>query len=211
AEAAYATGLQHRRTAAAPLGASYLTERSASVNMCSPAAYRALEVRHDILKCDVSPAYSNLNVGDWTRGADLNYTRSSDFMAGHILAFARYDSANNAQWNKVYDEISRAVNDQFVQGREQAGLVPDFKLRSSARDSPVTGRKLETKSDGDFAYQLRPALLASGAHLTAPKGHLRLSQRIGTAAEATRTSTPMRLPNTKQRRQTPACCARDTR
>ncbi len=113
---------------------------------------RALEVMHDILQWDVNPTYWNLNVGDWTRSDDLNYTRSSDFMGGHILAFARHDTANAAKWNKVYEAVSQAVNDQFTHGSEKTGLMPDFMVRSGKLWVPVTGRWLETKNDGDFFW-----------------------------------------------------------
>jgi endoglucanase len=113
---------------------------------------RALEVMHDILQYDVNPTYWNLTVGDWTRDDDVNYTRPSDFMTGHILAFARYDTANAAKWNKVYGAISAAVNDQFSHGSEKTGLMPDFMVRSGGLWVPVTGKWLETRNDGDFFW-----------------------------------------------------------
>ena len=113
---------------------------------------RALEVMHDILQYDVNPTYWNLTVGDWTRDDDVNYTRPSDFMTDHILAFARHDPANAAKWNKVYDAISQAVNDQFTHGSEKTGLMPDFMVRKGSLWVPVTGQWLETENDGDFFW-----------------------------------------------------------
>ncbi|MBT9598119.1 MAG: beta-glucanase [Vitreoscilla sp.] len=112
----------------------------------------ALAVMHDILAHDVNPARWNLTMGSWAAGKDLKYTRPSDFMASHILAFARWDTANAASWNAVHDTIVRAVNDQFTHGSEATGIVPDFMVYKLGRWQPTPGKYLETKNDGDYSY-----------------------------------------------------------
>ena len=113
---------------------------------------RALEVMHDILNYEVNQSYWNLTPGDWASGGDANHTRPSDFMTGHILAFAKYDTANTSKWNNVYNTISNAVNYQYGHGSGSTGLMPDFEVRSGSNFVPVSGTYLEGKHDGDFSY-----------------------------------------------------------
>ncbi|MEZ5097170.1 MAG: glycosyl hydrolase family 8 [Nocardioides sp.] len=113
---------------------------------------RAREVIHDIRRWDVAKRFSNFTSGDWTRGDYRRYTRSSDFMASHVLAFARYDRAHAARWRKVYRQITKAVDDQLGLRSRRTGLLPDFLTRSGARWVPVRGRWLESRHDGDFYW-----------------------------------------------------------
>ncbi|MBT9596061.1 MAG: beta-glucanase [Vitreoscilla sp.] len=113
---------------------------------------RALEVMHDILAYEVNPTYWNLTPGDWASGSDAIHTRPSDFMTGHILAFAKYDTANATKWNNVYNTISTAVNYQFTHGSGNTGLMPDFMVRSGSNWVPTPGTYLEGPHDGDFSY-----------------------------------------------------------
>ena len=113
---------------------------------------RALEVTRDILKYDVNQTYWNLTPGDWASGSDANHTRPSDYMTGHILAFAKYDTANTTKWNNVYNTISQTVNYQYTHGSGSTGLMPDFMVRSGSNFVPVSGTYIESKHDGDFNY-----------------------------------------------------------
>jgi endoglucanase len=112
----------------------------------------ALDALHDILAHDVSPKHSNLTMGSWASGSDLKYTRPSDFMASHLLAFARWDPANAARWNQVHATVVQAVNDQFSHGSEATGIVPDFMVIKKGRWQPTPGKYLETQHDGDYSY-----------------------------------------------------------
>lgn len=112
----------------------------------------ARKVMAAILQFDVNPKKSNLTVGSWVSGTDRKYTRPSDFMASHILAFARWDTANAAAWNKVHATIVKAVNDQFTHGSEATGIVPDFMVFKNGLWVPTPGKFLETKHDGDYSY-----------------------------------------------------------
>lgn len=113
---------------------------------------RALEVMHDILAHEVNQSYWNLTPGDWASGADASHTRPSDFMTGHVLAFAKYDTANADKWNAVYNRIAQTVNYQFSHGSGATGLMPDFMVRSGSSFVPVSGTYLESSHDGDFSY-----------------------------------------------------------
>ncbi len=112
----------------------------------------AKKVMAAILAVDVNPKKYNLTVGSWVSGTDRKYTRPSDFMASHILAFARWDTANTAAWNKVHATIVKAVNDQFTHGSEATGIVPDFMVLKNGLWVPTPGKFLETKHDGDYSY-----------------------------------------------------------
>lgn len=113
----------------------------------------ARAVLADILAWDVHPRLMSLNVGDWTHGTRrARYTRSSDFMLGHLLTFARRDPANAARWRQVYRQTRQVVRDQFHHGSERTGLVPDFLVHRGGRWRPVPGRWLETRHDGDFYW-----------------------------------------------------------
>lgn len=112
----------------------------------------ARKVMAAILQWDVNPKKNNLTVGSWVSGTDRKYTRPSDFMASHILAFARWDTANAARWNRVHKSIIKAVNDQFANGSQETGLVPDFMVIKDGLWRPVPGKWLETAHDGDYSY-----------------------------------------------------------
>lgn len=113
---------------------------------------QALLVLHDILAHDVNPTHRSLTVGDWAAGSDAGYTRPSDFMTGHLIAFARADAANSAKWLDIYATVSAAVNHQFAGGSAATGLMPDFMVKTTSGFVPVTGTWLETQYDGDFHW-----------------------------------------------------------
>ena len=112
----------------------------------------ALDVLHDILAHEVNHRTWTLTPGDWATGTDARHTRPSDFMTGHLLAFARADTANARKWNKIYDAIMNIVNYQFQHGSQNTGLMPDFMVKSGANFVPVRGTYLESQHDGDFSY-----------------------------------------------------------
>lgn len=114
----------------------------------------ALNILRDILVWDVNQTQWNLNPGDWAHGSgsDDRHTRPSDFMTDHLIAFAKYDTAHESQWNKVYNQVASIVNYQFAHGSGGTGLVPDFMMLSGSHFVPTPGRYLETQHDGDFNY-----------------------------------------------------------
>ncbi len=112
----------------------------------------ALKVLSDILAHEVNPATATFTPGDWASGADKLHTRPSDFMTGHLLAFAQADAAHADAWRGLYDRVASIVNDQFANGSGQTGLMPDFMVQSGTRFVPVEGKYLESRHDGDFSY-----------------------------------------------------------
>lgn len=112
----------------------------------------ALKLTQAILNHEVNQTTVTLKVGDWATGTNSRYTRSSDFMTGHLLAFAKYDTANAAKWRALHNSIVRIVNHQFRNGSGKTGLMPDFMVKSGANFVPVPGKYIESKHDGDNHY-----------------------------------------------------------
>ena len=117
----------------------------------------ALASMSDTLSYVVNPTYSSLMIGDWVMapGALTHnelYTRPSDFMTDHILAFAEYDTAHSEAWARVYDRIVTIVNGQFTNDHENAGMVSDFMVAVNGNFVPVTGKYMEGEHDGDYFY-----------------------------------------------------------
>jgi endoglucanase len=139
----------------------------------------ARKVMAAILQFDVNPRKNNLTVGSWVSGTDRKYTRPSDFMASHILAFARWDTANSARWTAVHKTMIKAVNDQFNNGSQATGIVPDFMLAKDGRWQPVPGTWLETEHDGDYSYNAcrTPWRLAMSYIVDGHKGMLASQQK----------------------------------
>lgn len=117
-------------------------------------AYRpqALLILHDILTHEVNAATWTLTPGDWASGVDAIHTRPSDFMTGHVLAFAKADIVNAAKWRAIHAAIVKIVNFQFTHGSAATGLMPDFMVKSGLNFVPVPGQYLESIHDGDFSY-----------------------------------------------------------
>lgn len=112
----------------------------------------ALLVLHAVLAREVNGATMTLKVGDWATGGDAKLTRPSDFMTGHMLAFARADAANAKTWKSLHAKIAALVNFQFTHGSENTGLMPDFMVEEGADFVPAHGTVLEGPHDGDYSY-----------------------------------------------------------
>ncbi len=112
----------------------------------------ALAVLRAVLKAEVNSATLTLKLGDWASGADANLTRPSDFMTGHLPAFARADAANRDTWLAIHAKIADIVNFQFANGSAKTGLMPDFMQKQGADFIPAVGKVLETRHDGDYSY-----------------------------------------------------------
>jgi len=114
----------------------------------------ALKVIRAILQHDVNAARSSLKVGDWAEGQDATYTRPSDFMLDHLIAFKRADPANAAAWKKVYDVASCTI--KTLCKKYGTCLMPDFAKWVGAAGggcfAPVPGQWLESPHDSDFSY-----------------------------------------------------------
>jgi endo-1,4-beta-D-glucanase Y len=113
---------------------------------------QALLVLGDLMTHCVNPSDGSLLLGDWAGGTSTTHSRSSDFMVDHLLAFAAFDTARSAKWQRVYDRVSATVNHQFAHGSAETGLMADFYVKSGPDFVPVSGKYLESPHDGDFFY-----------------------------------------------------------
>jgi len=100
-----------------------------------------------------------LMLGDWVKRSSSIAkfgcsTRPSDFMPGHLRAFAAVDTANSAKWTNVIGKIVEIVKAQHTTGGSlRTGLMPDFEKKDkTGRYAPVKGVFLESKEDGDYSY-----------------------------------------------------------
>ncbi|MDR1735759.1 MAG: hypothetical protein LBR85_02675 [Oscillospiraceae bacterium] len=118
----------------------------------------ALTMLGDLWDYCVHREYKTLLLGDWasrTRDSVLNSaTRSSDFMLGHLAAFAAADPDHD--WNAVLKATCGVIAD--VRDAENAlgeahktGLLPDFIIRKDDKWVVPDGYVLEG-NDGDFSY-----------------------------------------------------------
>jgi endoglucanase len=155
----------------------------------------ALLVLHDVLAKDVNSTTMTLKVGDWATGTDATLTRPSDFMTGHMLAFARADTANAATWAALHAKIAQIVNFQFTHGSANTGLMADFMVKSGTDFVPATGKVLEGQHDGDYAYNAcrTPWRLAMSAIVEGNRSMLAPLRRENRWIKATTSGDPSRI------------------
>lgn len=123
----------------------------------------ALKILHATLESVVNPAENTLLLGDWVRhkvdageepGVYALATRSSDFLMGHLKAFAKYDTENTARWEAIHRKMQEIVMTQFRAWSPKTGLIADFLVKNTAtgRYEPAKGLLLEDDFDGDHNW-----------------------------------------------------------
>ncbi len=119
-----------------------------------PIRYRAeaLKVMAAILNGETDPRRQTLTLGDWVDDESPKWgsLRSSDFMPGHLKAFAA--ASGDARWTQINDTTFR-IFDRLVAGfSPETGLVPDFIVPKGDGYCPAPAKFLEARSDGAFSY-----------------------------------------------------------
>ncbi|MDR1693204.1 MAG: hypothetical protein LBR72_07585 [Oscillospiraceae bacterium] len=118
----------------------------------------ALTMLGDLWDYCVHREYKTLLLGDWasrTRDTTLNSaTRSSDFILGHLAAYAAADPDHD--WNAVLDATLNVIAEirdaEDALGEDhQNGLLPDFVIRKDGKWIVPPGYVLEG-NDGDYSY-----------------------------------------------------------
>jgi endoglucanase len=96
-------------------------------------------------------------LGDWVDPAGAQYNqytvRSSDFMPGHFVNFARV--TGQSIWTDSLAAMTAAIEDIQQLHSPVTGLLPDFLLRNTAmppRYQPVAPNFLEGPDDGHYYY-----------------------------------------------------------
>ncbi len=99
----------------------------------------------------VHPNHHHLLLGNWVDNQHPEYangTRSSDFMPGHLRAFADVD--NKAFWNQVYKTERDLLLDFSNRHSPRTGLLPDFIINLTKSPQPAPPEYLERDQDSHF-------------------------------------------------------------
>jgi hypothetical protein len=156
---------------------------------------QAILILHDVLQHEVNPNTLTFTPGDWASGVDANHTRSSDFMTGHVLAFAKADTANTEKWNAMHEKMAAIVDHQLTHGSQKTGLMPDFMVKAGTSFVPVPGKYLESRHDGDFSYNAcrTPWRLAMSYIVGGNAGLLPALQKQASWIKGTTSGNPSRI------------------
>jgi len=119
-------------------------------------AYDYRQIALDMLKsfweyC-VHPEHYTLLLGDWPpkRPEPLkSATRISDFILGHLKAYARADKRYD--WTRVANATYNVIRDLCEDKEVQNGLLPDFAVLENGRWKAPDGTILE-EEDGSYFY-----------------------------------------------------------
>ena len=122
---------------------------------CGPIDYaaEAAALLAGIESGEVDASGSYLRLGDWTAPGEPQYyqaTRSSDFMPGHLRAFAA--ASGDAVWTDVLDHTYTVVDGLQTTYSPTTGLLPDFIADPLGSPAPVAPSFLEGANDGAYDY-----------------------------------------------------------
>jgi endo-1,4-beta-D-glucanase Y len=117
--------------------------------------YRALALRriHAIKANTVHPGSNLMLLGDWSGPEDANLyrtSRTSDWMPQHFTAFE--EATGDPHWSAIRAAHRRAVTHLQSRYSPKTGLLPDFVESKGTEIEPVRGEVLETRHDGDYAF-----------------------------------------------------------
>lgn len=90
-----------------------------------------------------------IELGDWANG---KLTRSSDFMLGHLRAFAQADTENASVWEQSFSLTVNIIKETFTEWSPETGLLPDFLTDTGNGFEPARRQVLESPMDGDYNY-----------------------------------------------------------
>ncbi|MFO0981908.1 MAG: glycosyl hydrolase family 8 [Planctomycetota bacterium] len=102
---------------------------------------------------DVDPDHTWIRLGDFTTPAEpFQYasTRTSDFMPGHLSAFAAL--TGDAAWTQLLDREYAMVASLQSQHAPLTGLLPDFVVEAATSPAPAPPGFLESPNDGSYYY-----------------------------------------------------------
>ena len=122
---------------------------------CGPIDYaaEATALLAGIESGEIDSSGSYLRLGDWTVPAEPQYyqaTRSSDFMPGHLRAFAA--AAGATPWSDVLDHTYAVFDGLQTTFSPTTGLLPDFIADPLGSPAPVAPNFLEGANDGAYDY-----------------------------------------------------------
>ena len=122
---------------------------------CGPVDYavEAAQVLAAIETGELDASGRYVRLGDWTSPGEPGYyaaTRSSDFMPGHLRAFAA--ATGDAVWTDVLDHTYGLFDALQTTHAPVTGLLPDFIADPLGTPAPVAPFFLEGPNDGDYDY-----------------------------------------------------------
>ncbi|MEV6645940.1 glycosyl hydrolase family 8 [Amycolatopsis sp. NPDC051371] len=138
--------------------------------------YKAEAVRiiNAIKKSEVNNSTKFTLLGDWGNDAEYkNSSRSSDWMPGHLRAFAK--ATGDSFWDSVRTRSETAVSQLQSQYAPNTGLLPDFVVTTNSTPKPAPADFLEGPYDGKYSWNAcrdpwrlgADAISASGSAATA--------------------------------------------
>ncbi|RSD16265.1 glycosyl hydrolase family 8 [Amycolatopsis eburnea] len=115
--------------------------------------YKAEAVRiiNAIKKSEVNGTTKFTLLGDWGNDAEYkNSSRSSDWMPGHLRAFAK--ATGDSFWDQVRTRSETAVSQLQSQYAPNTGLLPDFVVSTNTTPKPAPADFLEGPYDGKYSW-----------------------------------------------------------
>ncbi|MET8850979.1 glycosyl hydrolase family 8 [Amycolatopsis sp. NPDC004625] len=115
--------------------------------------YKAEAVRiiNAIKKSEVNGSTKFTLLGDWGNDAEYkNSSRSSDWMPGHLRAFAA--ATGDSFWDAVRSRSETAVSQLQSSYAPNTGLLPDFVVSTNSTPKPAPSNFLEGPYDGKYSW-----------------------------------------------------------
>ncbi len=115
--------------------------------------YKAEAVRiiNAIKKSEVNGTTKFTLLGDWGNDAEYkNSSRSSDWMPGHLRAFAA--ATGDSFWTSVRTRSETAVSQLQSSYAPNTGLLPDFVVNTNSTPKPAPSNFLEGPNDGKYSW-----------------------------------------------------------
>ncbi|MDQ7809419.1 glycosyl hydrolase family 8 [Amycolatopsis sp. A133] len=139
--------------------------------------YKAEAVRiiNAIKKSEVNGTTKFTLLGDWGNDAEYrNSSRSSDWMPGHLRAFAA--ATGDSFWTSVRTRSETAVSQLQSQYAPNTGLLPDFVVNTNSTPKPAPADFLEGPYDGKYSWNACRDPWRLGADAISSSGSAAVSQ-----------------------------------
>ncbi|MEV7038817.1 glycosyl hydrolase family 8 [Amycolatopsis sp. NPDC051061] len=111
----------------------------------------AVRIINAIKKSEIDNSTKFTLLGDWGNDAEYkNSSRSSDWMPGHLRAFAK--ATGDSFWDQVRTRSETAVSRLQSQYAPNTGLLPDFVVTTNSTPKPAPADFLEGEYDGKYSW-----------------------------------------------------------
>ena len=111
----------------------------------------AVRIINAIKKSEVNGTTKFTLLGDWGNDAEYrNSSRSSDWMPGHLRAFAA--ATGDSFWTSVRTRSETAVSQLQSSYAPNTGLLPDFVVNTNSTPKPAPANFLEGPYDGKYSW-----------------------------------------------------------